>query len=159
MLIEGAIVGVILDQDVSASEQVEVPSETEGEGTELKGKVVACAAAVPWTGGWKQEGRDTETGFEIKAVAVDGSERYLRKGLAVNVMGALEGELVKQAKEAKGSGEKRELHLWVLAAECINGEYWKRREYVEVRRSTEGDLTWGCQTSFELVVFRRVVDH
>ncbi|KAF2832728.1 hypothetical protein CC86DRAFT_366430 [Ophiobolus disseminans] len=138
-----------------------------------KGKVIATAAAVPWKGGWHSEGALTETGFEIKAVAVDGNEKYLHRGLAVQVMSALGDELVRQAQLEKLEKQMKEgeqenleeergvsgsLSLWILAAECINGEYWKKRGYKEVRRSTKGDLTWGCRTCFELVVFRRDVE-
>jgi len=135
MLVEHAVVAVILDC-------------VDGER-----KVVACAAAVPWRGGWKRECEGTETGWEIKAIAVDGSPTYLKKGLAVQVMSELERYLVEKTKK---EGEK-ELTLWILAAECINGAYWRKRGYREVRRSTEGDGTWGCKTSFDLVVFGKDV--
>jgi len=141
MLVEGAVVAVILDR-------------VEGDG-EVQGKVVACAAAVPWKGGWMKECAGREEGWEIKALAVDGGAEYLKKGLAVQVMGALEEYLVKEAKKRE---EKGVLSLWILAAECINGHYWRRRGYKEVRRSTEGDMTWGCQTVFDLVVFKREVE-
>jgi hypothetical protein len=128
-------------------------------------EVVASAAAVPWRGGWAKEGAEKESGWEMKAVAVSGEERYARKGLAVRVMGKLEEYLVGKEKEKTkrrgdlegivGSGS---LTLWVIAAECINGVYWRKRGYREVRRSTETEGTWGCLTSFELVVLRRDVE-
>jgi GNAT superfamily N-acetyltransferase len=168
MLVEHAVVAVIFDRNADTNdtpEESEESTESSGkvEKEGLKGKMVACAAAVPWRGGWKHEGAATESGWEIKAVAVDGSPAYLRKGLAVQIMSALERYLIEKAKgavpkelEADGKGK---MPFWILAAECINGAYWRKRGYKEVRRSTEGDLTWGCKTSFDLVVFRKDVEY
>jgi hypothetical protein len=119
-------------------------------------KVVASAAAVPWRGGWAKEGAEKERGWEIKAVVVSGEERYAHKGLAVRVMGKLEEYLVEKEKER--TVESGSLTLWVIAAECINGVYWRKRGYREVRRSTETEGTWGCLTSFDLVVLRKDVE-
>ena len=145
-------------------------------------KIIACAAAVPWKGGWAKEGAETESGWEVKAVCVSGEEQYARRGLAVRVMGKLEEELVRRRREeversgtsrsnGDGSGEsgdgsgdgdrgdgKGKLVLWILAAECINGAYWRKRGYREVRRKTEGVGVWSCKTSFDMVVFRREVE-
>jgi hypothetical protein len=125
-----------------------------------EGKLVACAAAVPWKGGWAKEDAGIEDGWEIKAVAVHGDSEYLHKGLAVRVMGKLEEYLVdKEKAKAKVGGRKKGcLTLWILAAACINGVYWRKRGYREVRRSTEGEGTWGCLTSFDLVVLRKDVE-
>jgi hypothetical protein len=137
ILVESSIVSLIYDGD----------------------EVVACAAAVPWKGGWAKEGAGKEEGWEIKAVVVSGEERYARKGLAVRVMGKLEEYLVGSEK-ARRQGEvgKGCLTLWIIAAECINGVYWRKRGYREVRRSLETEGTWGCLTSFDLVVLRRDVE-
>jgi hypothetical protein len=168
MLDEEAIVALVFDRDTSPDL---VGREVNGIGSdgESNGKVVACAAAVPWKGGWKKEGAGKEDGWEIKAVCVDGDSKYLRKGLAVEVMQALENELVvrakaQQQKMTNGSNHAAEpgrghVALWILAAECINGAYWRKRGYRELRRSTEGKGTWGCKTSFELVVFRKDVEY
>ena len=56
------------------------------------GKVIACAAAVPWAGGWTKEGKHTEEGWEIKTVCVSGEEAYAKKGLAVKVMKHVEDQ-------------------------------------------------------------------
>jgi hypothetical protein len=124
-------------------------------------KVVAVAAAVPWQGGWMKEGAGVEDGWEIKAVAVDGSTQYLRRGLAVQMYTYLEQYLISQTKSCGFSTNGRpvadtdHLTFWILAAECINGVYWRKRGYEVVRRETFGPPTWGCQTNFEIVVLRR----
>jgi hypothetical protein len=163
MLVDGTIVALIFDR-VAEYQEDEKPGEAD-----LNGKVVACAAAVPWKGGWAKEGAGEE-GWEIKALAVDGDLRYLHKGLAVQVMTSLENRLIEQAKRQlqknSSNGTKSEktdkrgcLTLWILAAECINGAYWRKRGYREVRRTTEGVGVWDCKTSFELVVFRRDIEY
>lgn len=128
-----------------------------------KRKVVAVAAAVPWAGGWKQEGAGSEDGWEIKAVAVDGSEQYLRRGLAVQMYTFLEQYLVAETKKSGRSTtgrrmtEKDCLTFWILAAECINGAYWRKRGYELVRKDIYGPPTWGCQTEFEMIVLKKDV--
>lgn len=124
-------------------------------------KVVACAAAVPWKGGWAGEGAGIEEGWEMKTVCVDGDVKFLQKGLASQVLKALEDHLISNMKiqpQKTCAGEDRgQLQLWILAAECLNGAYWRRKGYVEMRRKTEGVGVWSCKTSFDMVVFRRIV--
>jgi hypothetical protein len=177
MLVDKCVVAVIFDKtaDHKLSHEVEkepFANEKESE-ARSRGRVVACAAAVPWTGGWAKEGAGTEDGWEIKAISVNGSPQYLRRGLAIQVMDALEKFLIKNTKKHRqerehGEGigvgqatrvEQATLSLWILAAECINGAYWRKRGYREVRRTTEGNGTWGCKTSFDLVVLRKDVSY
>ncbi|KAH7093441.1 hypothetical protein FB567DRAFT_515348 [Paraphoma chrysanthemicola] len=179
MLGEKGIVALIFDRDDGNSAQElnganatgNNDENVNGEDRNWEGreKVIACAAALPWKGGWNKEGAGTEVGWEIKAVCVAGDKKYLKKGLAVQVMQALEDELVRNAKAQWRASAKREMSaedarrgsvaLWILAAECLNGAYWRKRGYEELRRSTEGSGTWGCKTSFELVVFRKEVKY
>lgn len=129
--------------------------------TEEKRKVVAVAAAVPWQGGWKKEGAGVEEGWEIKAVAVDGDARYLRQGLAVRLYTFLEQYLTLKSKQLGVSTTGRKfdctdrLTLWILAAECINGPYWRKRGYQLVRKDIAETPTWGVLTSFEMIVLRK----
>jgi GNAT superfamily N-acetyltransferase len=129
--------------------------------TEEKRKVVAVAAAVPWQGGWKKEGAGSEEGWEIKAVAVDADAKYLRRGLAVRLYAFLEQHLILKSKTLGMSttgrkfGSTDQLALWILAAECINGPYWRKRGYELVRQETAEPPTWGVLTSFEMIVLRK----
>jgi hypothetical protein len=174
MLVEETIVALIFDQNApqgdindAVGDERERISQDEGA---VNGRVVACAAAVPWKGGWAREGAGKEEGWEIKAVAVNGDATYLRKGLAVQVMASLENHLIEKTKAQlkaslprgaapQESEQVESLILWILAAECINGAYWRKRGYHEVRRTTEGQGTWGCKTSFDIVVFRKDVKY
>ncbi|KAH8711823.1 hypothetical protein GQ44DRAFT_763041 [Phaeosphaeriaceae sp. PMI808] len=168
MLATNTIVAVIFDQDACAKATEDSLVNTREQPPVRKHKVIACAAAVPWKGGWAREGAGKEHGWEIKAIAVDGDTRYLRKGLAVQIMDCLEKQLIENAKKKQSTGVdvgvskesgKRCLTLWILAAECLNGPYWKRRGFREARRSTEGEGVWGCKTRFELVVYRKEVEY
>ena len=126
-------------------------------------KVVAVAAALLWKGGWKKEGAGIEEGWEIKAVAVDGDARYLRQGLAVQLCSFLEKELIISSKKSGVSTTGRpfdhrdQLTFWILAAECINGAYWRKKGYELVRKDVYEAPTWGVLTSFEMVVLRKVI--
>jgi hypothetical protein len=129
---------------------------------EKKRKLVAVAAALPWHGG-NLEGIRIEEGWELKAVAVDGDTKYLHRGLATKLCDALTQRLVEQEKIrlAGMTGQQTPIigsvTLWIQAAECINGEYWRRRGYQEVQRRTFGEGTWDCLTSFEMVILRKDV--
>lgn len=124
-------------------------------------RVVAVAAAVPWQGGWKKEGAGSEEGWEIKAVAVDGDPQYLHQGHAVQLYAFLERHLVISSKSLGRSTtgrvfeRKDQLTLWILAAECINGRYWRRKGYELVRTDISEAPTWGVLTSFEMIVLRK----
>jgi hypothetical protein len=169
MLVENTVIALVFDRSAQYSNNSGLPmddsqqSVIEGQ-SDTSGTVVACASAVPWRGGWRREGADKEEGWEIKAVAVSGDLKYSHKGLAVQMMASLEGYLIKlsklppQVSPSKELTHGKNLTLWLLVAECINGVYWRKRGYSEIRRSREGLGTWGCKTSFDLVVYRRVVE-
>lgn len=83
-------------------------------------KLVACAAAVPWKGGWAKESAGIESGWEIKAVCVDGDEKYLHRGLAQKLLTTLEDLLISDTKlqlqreAGGGQGElSRILRCWL----------------------------------------------
>lgn len=126
-------------------------------------KLVAVAAAIPWKGGWKKEGAGVEEGWEIKAVAVDGDARYLRQGLAVQLYGFLEKSLITISKTfgisttGRAFNQNDELPFWILAAECINGVYWRKKGYELVRKDLHEAPTWGVLTRFEMIVLRKVI--
>ncbi|KAF1848815.1 uncharacterized protein K460DRAFT_404082 [Cucurbitaria berberidis CBS 394.84] len=167
MLGEKSVVALIFDDDTTPEEGKQgLERNRSVDGKWAGKKVVACATAVPWKGGWTKEGAETERGWEMKAVCVDGSAKYARRGLAVQLLQFLEQRLIniEQSKlgfqKRVGENEERaqgNLNLWILAAECLNGDYWRKRGYQEVRRSTQGAGVWGCQTSFEIVVLRKDV--
>jgi GNAT superfamily N-acetyltransferase len=157
----GSVMAVLFDKNVEApvTNGKENGIEANGDVAASK-KVVACAAAVPWKGGWMKEGADTELGWELKTVCVDGDPKYHHRGLAVKLMSFLEDWLVANTKsqlQKDGKKGKGTLALWILAAECINGVYWQKKGYQEVRRKTEGVGVWSCKTSFEMLVLKKEV--
>ncbi|KAJ6285643.1 hypothetical protein J3E71DRAFT_189977 [Bipolaris maydis] len=128
-------------------------SEDAEGGQEEEGKeIVACAAAVPWKGGWHGEGSTCESGWEIKTVCVH--ESFVGRGLASRLVGFLGDHLCRM--RACGSAQGK-VTLWLLVADDLNGAYWRRRGWTEVRRRTEGPGVWGCKGEFDMVVLRREV--
>jgi len=164
---EGSVIALIFDDAASANGNGSIDGDNDrinGEDTNINGeqsrKVVACASLVPWKGGWEKECASTETGWEIKIVCVDGDSKYHRRGLAVQLLNFLEQYLIVRETiqlEKKGLQGQRVLSLWILAAECLNGAYWRKGGYEVVRKKTWGPGTWSCKTSFEMVVLRRDV--
>jgi hypothetical protein len=170
---EAGTVAVILDQSRVTGDDADLAVEVPISAADVKkGVLVACTTAVPWEGGHGMEKAEAETGWEMRAVCVDGDERYLKRGLAIRLITALEDDLIakerarlqqvwsetmgEQCGDAPVNG-KGLLSLWIIAAECLNGAYWRRRGYKEVRRGTYTDV-WSCRTSFEMVVLKRDVE-
>jgi GNAT superfamily N-acetyltransferase len=151
----GSVIALIFDEAASAG----VNEKDTIDGGQHR-KIVACAAAVPWKGGWAKEGADTETGWEIKIVCVDGHPEYHHRGLAVQLLNFLEKYLVARERtrlQKEGRQGEGVLGLWILAAECLNGVYWRKRGFHEVRNKVEGPGVWSCKTSFDMVVLRKDV--
>ena len=149
----GSVIALIFDDAASANGNGSINGQANR-------KVVACASLIPWKGGWEKECASTETGWEIKIVCVDGDPKYHRRGLAIQLLDFLQQYLIVRETiqlEQKGLKGQRVLSLWILAAECLNGAYWRKRGYEQVRKKTWGPGTWSCKTSFEMVVLRRDV--
>ncbi|KAF2737492.1 hypothetical protein EJ04DRAFT_461305 [Polyplosphaeria fusca] len=138
-------------------------------------RVAGIAAVVPWIGVadgvWPEEqveaAKREERGWEVKSVCVEGDGRYAKMGIAVRMMGELEGWVVERERERKrvdvlgredGGGGKEVARFWIQAAEILNGVYWRKRGYREVRRAEVRGI-WTCKTSFELVVFVKEVEY
>lgn len=158
---EEDIVAVIFDGAADGTDTVSADGST----FESARKVVAVAGAIPWQGGWKKEGAGTEEGWEIKAVAVHGDAKYLRRGLAMRLYDSIEQFIVEVERRktrekmdrVQVGAEAGSVTLWIMTADCINGVYWRKKGYKEVRRDTYGVGIWGCLTSFDLVVLKRDV--
>ncbi|KAI4956755.1 hypothetical protein J4E86_005226 [Alternaria arbusti] len=133
MLLSGAgsVIALIFDDAASANENGSINGENTSINGEQSRKVVACASLVPWKGGWEKEGSDTETGWEVKIVCVDGDPQYHHRGLAIQLLNFLEQYLIVRETirlEQKGLQGQRVLSVWILAAECLNGAYWRGKE-------------------------------
>jgi GNAT superfamily N-acetyltransferase len=142
---------------------VAVFASGENEEDEDRGRqLVACACASPWKGDLRlgsssEKGNDDEVareaakerGWEIKGVATHAA--WLRKGLAGRCIAAIETEVARQEDEGK-------IRLWIHMVEEVNGEYWRRRGFTEVRRSKTAPGVFGAKFGVELVVMFKDVD-
>lgn len=147
---ERSVVAVIYSSGRETTlDDFEGKEEEEGE---EEGEMVACAAAIPWKGGWHREGSTTEGGWEIKTVCVH--EGFVGRGLASQLVAFLGSHLCVRAKE-RGEEKEGKVTLWLLVADDLNGAYWRRRGWSEVRRRTEGPGVWGCKGEFDMVVLKR----
>ncbi|KAF2273130.1 uncharacterized protein EI97DRAFT_190524 [Westerdykella ornata] len=164
MLGENGVMAVVYDQNESRAVQTDNGLDVGG-----RGKIVACAAAVQWKGIEREAGKDPsygdefekteiEEGWEIKTVCVSADSRYAKKGLAVRVCDFLQEYLVKQVYEATNASEKAirgHLVLWIITAESMNGEYWRRRGYRDVMKRVIKPPVWGSKAEFVMVVLRK----
>ncbi|KAF2197619.1 hypothetical protein GQ43DRAFT_380583 [Delitschia confertaspora ATCC 74209] len=149
---------VVLMEPTSASEQ----QQGNGDGEEgFREEIIACAAAVPWAGdvsGVKADENGTEEeGYEIKTVtSAKAPVSYRKQGLASRCVAKLEEHLLSTVK-AEGGGKKK-VDLWIQTEEELNGEYWRRRGFVDVRRNHMPAGSWGAYREFVVVVLRKFIE-
>jgi hypothetical protein len=175
MIGETGTMAVILDESRVYGDDAEFAVEVPAGGGKLKrGKLVASSTITPWAGGMDKEGAGKELGHEMKAVVVDGDVRYLKKGLAIKILDALEAHIIEiERRDARREacdldvgnsngevkdGKKGVLTLWILAAECLVGSYWRKRGYKNVRMGVYSGI-WDCKTEFEIVVLKKEVEY
>ncbi|KAF2261227.1 hypothetical protein CC78DRAFT_535833 [Lojkania enalia] len=136
-------------------------------------KLIACASATPWHGdiSWQSSMRrgkendlviktpayfdPNEKGWELKAVVV--LEGYLKQGLATKCLTTLQNYLLEREMANGGDGDAK-LRLWVHTVEFVNGPYWRRRGWKNIRVHRMPKTFWGCTTEFDLVVMAKDVD-
>lgn len=109
---------------------------------------IACAGVSRWKGDLEggSVGKN-ERGWEIKTVTV--RREYMKQGLAGKCINALQEKLLKQSKELSENGA---LHLWIQTAEDVNGDYWRRRGWNDVRAYEEPVGFWGSYLGFRLLI-------
>lgn len=160
VLDDESLVVVIYDEAANSI----IPTDTSINGSQkeeiLKGKLIGCSGAIPWLGGVEKEGAGNEVGWEVKAISVDGDKKYLKTGLAVRMVDALTQALIeKQKRQNTGGWTKGLLTWWIIAAECLNGPYWRRKGFQEVRHTMLEAGAWGCKTTFDVVVLRKDIKY
>lgn len=117
---------------------------------------IACAATRRWTTDLEGQASSGETGWEIKIVTT--KVQWMRHGLAVQCVNALVTELVAQAREAKVCEIHPRLQIWVQAVDCLNGSFWRKQGWAEVRSYQKPVGHWGSKTGYRLLVLVREFD-
>jgi GNAT superfamily N-acetyltransferase len=111
---------------------------------------LACAAARQWTHDLEGVSAAGEKGWEV--VTVTTRADWMRRGLAGQCIDALVEELIRRARE-DGSDER--LQVWVHVVECLNGAYWRKKGWAEVRTYEKPAGHWGSKFGYRLLVLRR----
>ncbi|KAH7120903.1 hypothetical protein B0J11DRAFT_407372, partial [Dendryphion nanum] len=113
-----------------------------------KDEPIASAAVASWKGDMESGsvGRN-ETGWEVKLVTV--KIGYMKQGLAGRCINALEEHLLTQQKETLGDGP---LRLWIQTVDDVNGDYWRRRGWKNVRSFEKPVGYWGSYHGFHLMI-------
>lgn len=118
-------------------------------------KPIACAATTRWKCDLEGGGVGDE-GWEIKTVTARAG--WMRGGFAGRCVDAIVKELQRQSRESvefqhqcKGSNE-RKLKVWIQAVECVNGAYWKKKGWTDVRAYEKPVGHWGSKEGYRLLV-------
>lgn len=116
-------------------------------------KPIACAATTPWKCDL-EGGSQGDQGWEIKMVTSGAG--WMRGGFAARCVNAVVAELVEQERAGqKGRstvepGQK--LMVWVQTVECVNGDYWKKKGWKEIRGYPKPAGHWGSKEGYRLLV-------
>jgi GNAT superfamily N-acetyltransferase len=107
---------------------------------------IACAAMTRWHGDLEGYVAAGERGWEIKTVTTQVD--WMRRGLAGRCVGAL----AERAVEDEDCGSERKVQIWVQAVEELNGAYWRKKGWVEVRAYQKPVGHWGSKLGYRLLV-------
>ncbi|KAF1945521.1 hypothetical protein EJ02DRAFT_431606 [Clathrospora elynae] len=117
---------------------------------------VACAATTPWKGdleGYAASGEE-EKGWEIKIVTT--RVEWMKGGLAGRCVDAIIDELVRlEGEDGDRLGQK--LKVWIHTVECVNGAFWKKRGWQDVRGYEKPVGDWGSKEGYRLLVLLKEV--
>jgi hypothetical protein len=116
---------------------------------------VAAASITRWHGDMDGTGGQDEDGWEIKAVTTKSG--WAKMGLVGWCIEAMTQDLITQEKE-KGDNGERKLKLWLHAVEEVNGDYWRRRGWRDVRGFSRPVGYWGSKFGFRLAVLIKEID-
>jgi hypothetical protein len=111
-------------------------------------KPIACAASTPWKCDLEGGGRG-DKGWEIKIVTSGAG--WMRGGNAGRCVKAIIDELVEQ-EQKKDSTTERKIKVWVQTVACVNGAYWTKKGWKEVRSYDKPKGHWGSKLGYQLLV-------
>jgi hypothetical protein len=117
---------------------------------------VACAAAQRWKHDHEGYAEPNEDGWEILMVTTHVDS--MRRGLAGRCVDALVGDLVRQARDDQSRNGQAPLKVWVHAVEDLNGPYWRKKGWKEVRSYTRPAGHWGSKNGYCLLVLLQEYD-
>ncbi|KAF2854698.1 hypothetical protein T440DRAFT_464843 [Plenodomus tracheiphilus IPT5] len=120
---------------------------------------IACAATSPWDGGFDggYSPDELDGGWEIKIVTT--KEGWMGKGLAGKCVDALFAEVVRLERvDLSRVDADRKLRFWIQTVECVNGAFWRRKGWKDVR-GTDHEAGWfGSKEGYRLLVMTKKVD-
>ena len=118
-------------------------------------KPIACAATRPWTCDLEGGGVGDE-GWEIKTVTSRAGWR--RGGFAGRCVDAIVNELLRKKPQRADFGQhgkpanEQPLKVWVQTVECVNGAYWRKKGWKDVRAYEKPVGHWGSKEGYRLLV-------
>ncbi|CAO2649198.1 Nn.00g101470.m01.CDS01 [Neocucurbitaria sp. VM-36] len=118
-------------------------------------KPIACAATTRWKCDLEGGGVGDE-GWEIKIVTSGAG--WMRGGFAARCVDAIVKELQRQNRESaefqhqRKVPNERKLQVWIQTVECVNGAYWKKKGWTDVRAYEKPVGHWGSKEGYRLLV-------
>ena len=121
---------------------------------------IACAATTPWKGDMEGRGKGEE-GWEIKTVT--SGAQWMGAGCAGRCIDAVVCEIRRQERKKRqneGCREKEEstFNVWIQTAECVNGAYWNKKGWREVRGYEKPVGHWGSREGYRLAILLQQFD-
>ncbi|KAF2006395.1 hypothetical protein P154DRAFT_559460 [Amniculicola lignicola CBS 123094] len=113
-----------------------------------EGEPLACASTSAWHGDLEGHILESESGWEIKTVGV--RQGWRKRGLAELCIEGLTGHLL--------GVEGGRVTLWVHMVEDLNGVYWRKKGFMDVRGYDKPAGIWGSYFGYRLTVLTKVVE-
>jgi GNAT superfamily N-acetyltransferase len=111
---------------------------------------IACAATKRWKHDLEGMNEPGEDGWEI--VTVTTRVDWMRRGLAGQCVDALVEEVVRQARRDETCDAGSKVNIWIHTVEDLNGAYWRKKGWVEVRSYDKPIGHWGSKFGYRLLV-------
>jgi hypothetical protein len=111
---------------------------------------IACAAMRRWKHDLEGLNEPGEDGWEI--VTVTTRVEWMRRGLAGRCVDALVEEVVRQVRGNETRNHGAKVNIWVHTVEDLNGAYWRKKGWMEVRSYDKPAGHWGSKFGYRLLV-------
>jgi GNAT superfamily N-acetyltransferase len=117
---------------------------------------IACAALKPWKGDYGGYVEPRAGGWEVLTVTTHVG--WMRRGLARRCVDALIDDLVERTRKTDKGNSDAKVQIWIHAVEDLNGAYWKKQGWAEIRSYPRPAGEFGSKEGYKLLVLLQEFD-
>jgi hypothetical protein len=117
---------------------------------------IACAATKRWKHDLEGHNTGGEDGWEL--IMVTTRVAWMRCGFAGRCIDALIAEIIGKACEDEKRIDDAKVKIWAHAVEDLNGPYWRKKGWVDVRSYDKPAGHWGSKFGYRLLVLLKELE-